>query len=194
MVSTRISMLVRSTLGLTFPFQHYIVNQRALFLLQLQQTHNSNKLPNAGPPGCRDISKTSTRQQPSQTVCQQEANSLSHTHTQTDKGREPEPDSNSFQLNQFPGATMPKERKPWFCKPCKSWCHSDMEACPKCIQKEALRFPIVKSSNPVGFGGASELGTGGDSCQDFGGETEMVGEEETRSFLQHKEGRDVGGG
>lgn len=56
-------------------------------------------------------------------------------------------------------ATMPENKKPWFCKPCEAWCHSDMKTCPKCIKKEALRFPIGDSSNPR-VGGASKTGVG----------------------------------
>jgi hypothetical protein len=51
---------------------------------------------------------------------------------------------------------MPENKKPWYCRPCDAWCHSDMDACPKCIKKETLSFP-QGSANP----GASEMGPGG---------------------------------
>lgn len=54
---------------------------------------------------------------------------------------------------------MPQDSKPWRCKGCEVWCHSEMERCPKCFRKNALRFPRLDSSSPAG-GGITETETG----------------------------------
>lgn len=37
----------------------------------------------------------------------------------------------------IPATTMPVDKKPRFCKPCRVWrCYGDMPACPRCIEKK----------------------------------------------------------